>query len=258
MTTTFLLNEVKDYIRNSDYMKYKRNYATNIFCLLDIERNEVGTHSKMIHALLNPHIGHGMSDTFLKLFLKNIGLDQDKIDMKWKVEREFSFEYGRIDFLIKNSKMCIAVEMKIDAGDQLRQLKRYEEYAKSACKEYAVYYLTIDGKDPSQQSIDGIDSTFFHKLSFKKNIKSWLSDCLEATSQNAQVYSFIKQYSDLVEKIVVEENMMNTIKELINNSETLQSAIVISKALNEIKTDVLMNFMNAMNCCFEQKNSRTA
>ncbi|WP_417601041.1 PD-(D/E)XK nuclease family protein [Owenweeksia hongkongensis] len=41
----------------------------NIFSILNMETNEVKTHSTFLAELLNPHGSHSMGETFLQLFL---------------------------------------------------------------------------------------------------------------------------------------------------------------------------------------------
>lgn len=250
MTSEELLSEVKTKIEFKEQEKVKQGGEINIFSILKKERSEVETHSNMIFALLNSKSGHSMGDIYLKLFLKEIGVDNKLINEKWTVEREWAFENGRIDFLLSCEKFCIPIEMKIDAGDQPDQLIRYERFAKNDFKDnYCIYYLTLYGKLPSEQSGKGVNN--LKLISFKNNILQWLDECLANTKPDMQAYSLIKQYRDLVKKIVREGNMMKDLKKLITNSKSLKSAIEISNALDLIKTDVLMEFMNTLKDEFE-------
>ena len=47
----------------------------NIFSILNMERDEVHTHSSFIAELLNPKGSHGLKDEFLRLFIQYIPLN---------------------------------------------------------------------------------------------------------------------------------------------------------------------------------------
>ncbi|BCZ45833.1 hypothetical protein psyc5s11_19000 [Clostridium gelidum] len=242
-----LIKEADKIIKANSLAKKQNDIGFNIFTTLNIERDEVFTHSNMIYALLNPKGIHGMGDTYLKLFLAEIGISKNFLTYSWAVEREWIFENGRIDFFLKCEKMCIAIEMKIDARDQDKQLFRYEEYSKGINSNYLIYYLTLNEKDPSDQSAKGIDRRYFKCITFKVHILNWLKACLAATNENMAPYNFIKQYLYLIQKLVGEEKMAEAMKNLIKNGDDLMAAITIANSINEVKTEVLLNFMDELN-----------
>lgn len=248
-----LIKEADKVIKANKIAQKQYDVGFNIFTALNIERDEVFTHSNMIYALLNPREKHGKGDTYLKLLLKEIGVSKTFLNYSWAVEREWVFENGRIDFFLKCEKMCVAIEMKIDAGDQDKQLFRYEEYSKGVNSNYLIYYLTLDGKYPSEQSADGMDKRYLKCISFKEHILSWLKACLGATNEDMIPHSLIKQYLYLIEKLVGEEKMAEAMKSLIKNADDLMAAITIANSLNEIKTEVLVNFMDELNEQFIKK-----
>ena len=250
---TNLLKEASKIIKANAIKKKQSGIGFNIFTTLNAERDEVFTHSNMIYALLNHKNEHGMDDIYLKLFLEKIGIYKTFLNFTWNVEREWIFEKGRIDFFLKCKKMCIAIEMKIDADDQEKQLFRYEEYAKSVREKYLIYYLTLDGKYPSEQSIEGINAEYLKCISFKEHILNWLQACLNVTKEDMAAHSFIKQYLFLINKLVGEEKMVEDMKNIIKNADDLKAAITIAKGLNEVKTEVLVNFMDALNNSFITK-----
>ncbi|WP_160692655.1 PD-(D/E)XK nuclease family protein [Clostridium sp. C2-6-12] len=141
-----LIKKADKVIKANKTAQKQYNFGFNIFTALNIERDEVFTHSNMIYALLNPRGNHGMGDTYLKLFLKEIGVSKTFLNYSWSLEREWVFENGRIDFFLKCKKMCIAIEMIIDAGDQDKQLIRYEEYSKCVNSNYLIYYYNFRWK----------------------------------------------------------------------------------------------------------------
>ena len=115
--------------------------------------------------------------------------------------------------------MCIAIEMKIDARDQDKQLIRYEQYAKKKAGAYRVCYLTLRGSSPSEQSAQGLNEENFRNLSFSGHILRWLMACLEETPVSSSAYSFIQQYQKLIKKMTGEESMSEQISALIQGAD---------------------------------------
>lgn len=107
----------------------------NIFSILNCERLEVSTHSAFIYELLNPKGSHAQGILYLKAFLKDV-LNKPDFNLNTvKVERERSIgEAGRLDLVIENKEELLIIEMKIDAGDQPKQLRRYDAYGKNSQK----------------------------------------------------------------------------------------------------------------------------
>ena len=137
-----ILNEVKPIVeKNKKYRieKWKNGDFFNIFSILNIETDEVKTHSAFLAELLNPKGSHGQGNIFIDEFVKNI-LHINNLDTK---NAEVTVEYsigqitedykqgGRIDILIRFHKpdFLILIENKIDAGDQPYQLFRYNSFA---------------------------------------------------------------------------------------------------------------------------------
>jgi len=129
-----LLTKANEILKHYDEERTRKGLDFNIFSILDIERREVLTHSNMIFSILNPKGDHKMGDLYLEEFLQIIGISESYQNKKWTIYREYAFDNGRIDFLIKSSHYSIVIEMKVDAGDQDKQLARYEEYALSTSK----------------------------------------------------------------------------------------------------------------------------
>ena len=164
MKTEELLNTV---IKKIKEYKSTEKISYNILSAIENERDEAHVHSKIIYFLLEGSQGEGLADNFFYLFLKEIGIPEKHIDSAWRISREQVFEDGRIDFVIENKSFCAVIEMKIDAQDGWKQLERYERFCKRKRKDYSIYYLTLDGKEPDKHSVQGINrkKTFFDKLS---------------------------------------------------------------------------------------------
>ena len=190
-----------------DEYRNKRDKAGldyNVFSLMDIERDELNTHEYMIFTILNYRTNSELREEFVRLFLTSMGLPKSFQNEKWMVEKEhFTENNGRIDLFFKtkgHSKKCVVVELKIDAGDQKQQLKRYEDYVlENIYEDYRIIYLTLDGKEPSEQSYEGITNP--RKLlcrSFREHLLEWLNNCIETCEEYDVDAGFIQQYKILI------------------------------------------------------------
>ena len=117
--------------------KEKRGELFNVFSILGLTSDEV-SHSAFLASLLNPHGAHGNGILFLKAFTDVLEIDDkpsDYSNISVHVEKDIGLlnadktEGGRIDIIIEFGKTySIVIENKIMAGDQEKQLSRYEKY----------------------------------------------------------------------------------------------------------------------------------
>lgn len=249
-----LLQEAKTIIKNNYEAKKNRGGDFNIFSILKIERDEVFTHSNMIYSLLNSQSGHFMEDKYLKSFLNIVlGIKGADIYKKWYVEREWPFEDGRIDFVIYNDDWFFAIEMKIDAGDQDHQLKRYEDYAKTRGKDYKIFYLTLDGKEPSSQSEEGMERKPY-LISFEKHILEWLKKCIDETPVQYKARDALKQYRELVNKIINNEGVEKQMVSILMKKENYKAFKELQKSENIMKQEFVEKFCEELEKRFEQNS----
>lgn len=215
----------------------------NILYVLNREFDETHTHSRIIFYLLDTPSKKDRSDSFLVAFLRQIKIPETFIaDESWKVYRERSFDDGRIDMVLESSEFAVVIEMKIGAEDGPNQLERYDSFYKSRRKQYRLYYLTLDGREPTSQSLGKMDISNLTCISFEKDIIEWLSVCLEYTEYGGYRYSFIKQYIGAVKHITgkgVEYKMGN----LISDSESAFAVISLHEELQNIIADVMVHFL---------------
>jgi len=250
----------------------------NVFKILGVHTEEVRTHSAFLCELLNPKGSHGCRNIFLELFLSEVKDALDKNENKKFLERLDKFEIdeysveteshigfisedekegGRIDILLKDIKNnAIIIENKIHAGDQKNQLFRY----KNAYKEAPIFYLTLYGTDPSDDSTNsgaikkGED---FVCISYKDEIKNWLEACQKEAVDKPIIRETIKQYIYLIKSLTGQTNnkiMAEEITDYISkNSENLKTAILISKNLKEVKVKIQNLFWQSIKAEFEKK-----
>lgn len=166
----------------------------NVFNILKIETKEVITHSPIIAHLLNPNEHHAQQDYFYKLFLETVMPKDDRRQKFINASYKDYFvitEKGKIDIRIESinpsKPFIIIIENKIYADDQKEQIKRYYEIIKKrhSDDEIMIFYLTIDGDDPSTNSIakklrEKLKAQkILYTISYEKEIKNWLEKSLE-------------------------------------------------------------------------------
>jgi hypothetical protein len=224
-----LLTQIKLII--DKYNEIEKLNATNfnIFSILNLERNEVDTHSYFIYELLNPKGKHNQGDVFLKLFLKTV-LNINGEEIINSVKREdLTSKNRRIDFTISTNNYEIGIEMKIDASDQDKQLSDYMEELKSRVtknnkqQEEKLYYLTLSGYEASNDSVQNLKlNEDYYTISFNVEILKWLEQCIEKSATIPTLREAIIQYRNLINKITNTNNNlmgkeMHTIIEDKNN-----------------------------------------
>ena len=252
------------YEKSKDYL-YEDSSRFNLLSIIEKDRDEAHIHSKVIYNLLSQNWGKKDKETFLTLFLKELGIEEEIIyNEKWEVTREKAFDLdtikGRLDFEIKSKDYIYIIEMKIDAGDQPEQLMRYQKFAKEQHKKYKIFYLTLDGHNASKKSVGEEDSEEIKKveytnISFKEEILNWLEKCLDLVKGKENKSACINQYIASINKILGEKN--TKIKDnILKSSEDIKNAITIYKKLNENLQKVLESFFEELNKKLEDIGSK--
>ena len=244
------------YEKSKDYL-YEDSSRYNLLSIIEKDRDEAHVHSKVIYSLLSQNWGKKDKETFITLFLKEIGIEDENIyDKNWEVTREKVFDLdiikGRLDFEIKSKDYIYIIEMKIDAGDQPEQLMRYQKFAKEQHKKYKIFYLTLDGHNASKKSIGEEENleenqkVEYTNISFKEEILNWLENCLKLVEGKENKLACINQYIASINKILGEKEIK--IKDnILKSSEDIKNAIVIYEKLNENLQKVLKNFFEELN-----------
>jgi hypothetical protein len=213
-----LLRNTKRIVNHQNEMMIAKGENFNLFSVLKMETKEDSTHSAFLAELLNPKGSHKMGTVFLELFLQTINHTNNLENLKIpkenfetegaKVTTEYyignvNFEKqtgGRIDIFLKDKKEnCISIENKIYAKDQNQQIKRYFNFKTD---KNTVYYLTLDGKSPSDDSKLGLKEEIdFFNISYKDQIVGWLELCLKEVANFSSLRESINQYILLIKKL---------------------------------------------------------
>lgn len=181
-----------------------------------------------------------MGITFLNLFIEHLSLTTDFYTATVEVEIEkdmgpkegtgLDAKGGRIDIYLKNSKgQIIVIENKIYATDQVDQLQRYRN---STGRDSIIFYLSLDGHTPanSPQSIG------YRLISYRDEIKCWLTKCLETVRENYHLSTIIQQYMHTIDNLTADKEVINIIQSSVSNIRAaLQIARLADKARNNLK-----------------------
>jgi hypothetical protein len=237
-------------ILKSKYDKLsKTNTGFNIFTVLRQEDDEVNLHSKFIVELLSniPHY----SEKYRKLFFENIGIEDEYFQGDIQVLRE----HRNIDILLRDEDKIIIIENKIYAEDQGEQLSRYYKLMKNRSNEIKIFYLTLDGRDPSDQSLgDILCSESDHEegkvqvinLSYKENISSWLEECIKESATVPIIRETLVQYLEVVNRLTGKTESKDFYNEMAailgKSSNNMQLANDIKVGLDLASNRLRLNF----------------
>lgn len=192
--------------------KYKRGENFNIFNTLGLQSDEVRLHSAFIAELLNPCGSHGMGAEFLSAFLKTVGLPVDyivpsNVAVNNMVERAIGAKTadtgGRIDIIMEDGGHAVIIENKIYAADQENQLLRYFNYAKGkfGSDNFSLLYLTLDGHEPSKESLGNTSEVKYKCISYANDILKWLDACAKLAFNKPLIRETINQYINLLKQL---------------------------------------------------------
>lgn len=263
-----LLHQVK--IIDDAYRIVKKNTGEdfNLFQILGIETAEVKTHSKFLAELLNPKGSHLQGDIFLKLFInylnnvnvesENVLIDENNkiilnseksnIEIEKHIGKVNENEGGRIDIAIIDSENnLIAIENKIYAGEQDKQLLRYLNFGSKFSK-FHLLFLTLDGGESSTlKKEDGI----YYSVSYKKHIIEWLELCKKEAVNLPILRETIGQYINLIKKLTnqttnfkmaedIQKIILNNLEEskLIADNYNKSILIFCNEILEEVKRNL--------------------
>ena len=200
----------------------------NLFSILNIERYEL-KHSALIANLLDPKGSHGCGDAFLRAFFE-IALKERAYPFEDCTLPDSDTEYytgpiagdtgGRIDILVKSSRYGLIIENKIYAGDQDKQLTRYDNYGKETfgADGYHLVYLTLYGCDASKESTatKSAEEVGYLRLSYAEDILRWLEQCVRLADNKPLVRESLNQYIRTIKQLTYQDMNQKNIRKIID------------------------------------------
>lgn len=256
-----LIETVSKIYSSYKYETNKTGENFNVFKILKLETNEVRTHSRFLAELLNVKGTHGQGPFFLETFLEllkanfklfeNFEFDFNNSD----IQVEKPIDNGRIDLILTDKKNQIIIENKIYAGDQDRQLVKYNSRFPKA----PILYLTLRGDLPSDASKGELkEGENFICISYETDIQKWLKKCLEYPDNEISpiVKQTIVQYSNLIDSLTIKNSikkMKDKIKaEILTDSSKFESAKLVKECYNEILEERVEKFWELLGEGYEK------
>lgn len=253
-----LLSQVRVYVNEDKQRRaeaFKRGECYNVFDVLGI-RNQELSHSAFIAALLDPDGSHGMQDAFLKAFIDTIARGGSKPELDTAHAQVYT-EYnigtvtettgGRIDILITDRNgYAIIIENKIWAADQPNQLQRYDKYARETYSSdgYLLLYLTLDGKEPTDQSKGGLNAQGggYQCISYRSDIIDWLQQCAQLAFDKPRVRETINQYINLIQQLTNQNTMeQKQLIQLLTNKENFEQATAVEQRMPDVRKHIFQD-----------------
>lgn len=256
-----LLKQVEKIIEKYDAIDKVTGGKFNIFTILERDRSET-RHSRFLAELLDPKGSHGQGKVYLELFYEtleeefkerwlgqNVSFNLETFTDKALVYTEQSNgENGLIDIIIETTTHAIIIENKIYAGDQDKQLERYAQSKKN--KSILIIYLTLDGHQPSQNSLgDGVKVENVVLLSYAIHIIKWLKACINESVTLPAIRETLVQYVKLLQKMTYQTGdiMEREMIELLLKDGNLKIAQEISNVLPKARANLEVKFWDKVN-----------
>lgn len=182
--------------------------------VLDVN-DEVRLHSRFLYSILNPYGNHYQGNLFLKLFLNEIGFENNWLDYN---NIFLTKERSGMDIHITDGCKHIVIENKLNANDQERQVQRYIEHIMNfhvAEPENIVFvYLSKDRFEPSGYGLGDYKlshcktqlimpdrrSVSYKNAHYIKHVVNWLNKSKEKITNVPNLYNALNDYERVVLK----------------------------------------------------------
>lgn len=247
-----LLDEIKPIVARYQKEAFKQGKEFNIFYVQGTASDEVKV-CRFMRELLDPRGTHGQGTFFLRSFMKNVlktdVFTEEEYLHAGVVQEEIINQARRIDLVIYIKDRLFPIEVKIYADDQADQCKDYYLYASNIDQNAKIFYLTLDGHEPSDTSKRDLTKDQYKCISFADEILVWLDECIHAPEMKNihPVREILIQFENVIRNLTGRQKgkMMSEIRDTIEaSSENLMAAIQISQALPDVKA----RFMQKIFC----------
>lgn len=237
--------------------KNKHNESTdsfNIFNVLGVQSKEVIL-CRFIGELLNPKGNHDLGTVPLKLFFRYVLKEElsDEEAQKATVVLEDKIDDNRrVDIAIFIGNKVFPIEAKVWAIDQNAQLYDYYiYYQKEGCNINRIYYLTPNGKLPSNESIRNLSLEKVICISFEKDILYWIRNI--KIDYECNLKSILKQFEEVILNMNYENEMSQTVSEVLNlddidnytSNDLLKSAVELLNCKDGIVDSIMIGYLKS-------------
>lgn len=230
-------------LKNIEDVMEKRNPIKdiNLFSILGMETKEVSAHSAFLYYIFKPFEKDDANLRALYDFLRIKKISKTKMqdlpaNPKYlDIFREVSTDKGRFDFLIRYDNDAIVIELKVFAGEQEDQIKRYSDYLRdNDYTEDNVFFLTRKGVE--SKTGNSIEISL-------KQVCQVLNDIGNNRGNDYKV--IIDQYVKIIKKITEDNKYMEN-SEVIKNREDIIATDVLIEVKKYHLTQVLKKFLEQL------------
>lgn len=251
-----LLEDVRVMVASNKAENFKNGKEFNVFYIQRTASDELRV-CRFLRELLDPNGSHGQGDIFLRRFFTSVlnsdfpGINDCDYKNARVVCEEAIDNFRRIDIVIHIGRHLIPIEVKIYADDQYKQCMDYYNYAVKTDPSTKLYYLTLDGHEPSEDSKCTLLDSQYKCLSFAEDILKWLDECIGA-EKIEQIYSVrevLIQFRNVLKDLTGKQGgrLEMEIKEKIAASQdSIIAAIKIENTLPEVKIDKMYEVFEAI------------
>ena len=249
-----LVKQEYDIIRNKEE-------KFNLFSVLHKMHDERRLHSRFISNLLDPYASHNFRHTFLNKFIRLFSqLDEFNYKNAIVYPQEWDKkEIHNIDILVidRSTKQAIIIENKINASDSNNDSGgQLERYVKQVCEveqipqeQIQVFYLTLDGHEPSAESLGTfktLENINGQCISYGQEIMEWLNSCLLEVVHQPFLREAILQYKKLIDKMTHSESSIDERKQIKDtiaaSKETMNATKYLLENFNHVKWHTIDDF----------------
>lgn len=218
----------------------------NLFKVLRSPSDEVRLHSRFLGDLLNNNGLHGLGVKPLKLLFEMLNISPINDNFNF----EMHVEHKNIDlYLVNNAtKQAIIIENKIYALDQELQLLRYYNIAISeGYTDVIIFYLTLDGHEPSSYSLKDDYRELKHPvktISYKNDISKFIQKLAGQSAQLPALRESLIQYLDIIKGLTgmsTNSIYIKELKQLLLDTRAVDIVAPLQEALQELKYDAISN-----------------
>lgn len=253
-----LLQEIANLLKK-EFLSGNAQNTFNVFTVLGIEHKEVIL-CRFLGELLDPNGSHQMGALPLASFAAQVlnydTLTETEAQRAYVVLEERIDDDRRVDIAIHLKNTVWPIEVKVWADDQVAQLSDYYQYYKKRYQLDSIFYLTPTGWPPSQKSQGTLLAEQIVCLSFMTNIRQWLSNLLPSCKNDA-VYTCIKQFIEVIEKMTSSNEKMHMLKNVLkltdngalNNLDEINAALTLLAHKEELQKEIWKRFLRAKLIC---------
>ena len=203
------------------------NNDVTFFEIIGASKTEI-RHSNFLAWILNPSASHGLGESFLKRFIREIVADSRAIGISEIEVEQLDFnnvhvlrEWNNIDILIEFNELVFAIENKILSKEHSNQLTKYHKIIKSEFpnKRHVFSYLTPNGDESVDEAEKYVTISYFHVLDILERIMTIKGDFV-GPRVNVYLDDYIKtlkkQVMETDESIDLARNIYKNHKDLLD------------------------------------------